>query len=458
LDIAQRDREIADVERQNAEARVDFLAARVDIVVDRRLNENLYYALAERFEQLAEEHVALAVRRAYLYERAVAFFLGQPDIAEIRFEYRDASGELLTAPSQLRADLLRVRDRFTEAEVKQDDFKAEFSLRADYPLEFARFQQGEPLEFALSLYQLEKRFPGTYQVRIIDVRIEIRGSLPAIGFDGTLTHMGRFLLRDRPSTLSPDVQRLVPTDDELAAAIARQREGGESQAAVGGVIPYALDPDTAQINPAESTLADGSQEITLGLFEGFGPTGLWQLDLGPGNRSMISDIRLHLNLRTAETDVFALQDKIVDLVAGYEAELTGGDELDRVMAIGLRSRFPDAFDDLAGGTATITLREEDFDRSDVRVKSLLLQALDADGLGIGGLQLEISRPGTSFTRNRTTGPDGFSEDLSTGEIEVTSTADRLPGPGAWQVRLPDLSAFAGLGELRLFFIYTFGGS
>ena len=453
-EIAEREQTIARLEEEIAKDRRDFVQNRFDTTGGRRLNKELYYELARRFEQLAELHLDAAVRFAFLYERAVAFFLGQPGLEVITgFDYRDPNGELFTAAGDLGADVDRITEQFGTA--KEDVFFETFSLRSEYPIEFGRFLQTGVMEFAISLYQLDKRRPGTHQVRIVEVKAEIRGLVPPTGFSGDLTHMGRFLLRDRQSTLDPGTVRLIPTDEELAAAFQRQEQEGTAQAAVGGVIPYALDPDTIQLNT--ETLAGGtdeSQEFLLRLFEGYGPTGLWRLELRDVNLAFISDIFLRFTLKTVETDIFELKEKVETLVARYEEELAGGDVLDRIHVVALRQRFPDAFDGLATGTAAFPLREEDFDEAGASVKTVVAQALDPEGAGVGGVGLEISKPGTGFVVARVTGPDGFSEDFDAGFPPVEPPGNRPPAAGTWQIRLTDPAQSGALGELRLFFVYA----
>ena len=105
------------------------------------------------------------------------------------------------------------------------------------------------MDFVYSLYQLSKRRPATHQCRLREVGVEVVGLLPATGFSGTLTHHGRFLVRDKAATLlDPNATRLIPTDEQLAQALEEQRRQGLPVAAVGGVLYYDLEPDSKELS------------------------------------------------------------------------------------------------------------------------------------------------------------------------------------------------------------------
>src|SRR4029077_1809306 len=76
-----------------AAKRVQFLQYKLAFGAG-RFDENLYYALATFYEGLTERQLEAAIRYAYLYERAVAFFLGKPGMDPIRFDYRHSDGSL----------------------------------------------------------------------------------------------------------------------------------------------------------------------------------------------------------------------------------------------------------------------------------------------------------------------------------------------------------------------------
>jgi hypothetical protein len=469
--------------RGSPQSEVDIANKRVRFLEDKlvfgsgRLTKDLYYALAQLYEQLAERQVEAAIRYAYLYERALAFFLGKPGISHVQVDYRDvngaldfeegADGKLITAADRLNADVLLVTEEL--AAIDPDDVlrpftEPAFSLAREFPIEFSRFLQSPPgqtarMDFVISFHQLSRRRPDCHKLRIRRVVVRIPSIAASADFAGTLTHWGRFLVRDKDSTLDPATQRLLPTPAQVEEALRTQEQQGTAQAAIGGVIPYALAPQAVPFG-VPSEVSGSFTSFTLGAFEGYGPAGLWQLELRNVRVANFSDITLIFDLEAA-TDTVALEAKVEPLIAAYEQELAdavaGGETLDRIKVFSLRRQFRDTFDALETGTGTVTLavqdfNDQDFDGQGAKVRTVIAQALDANGEAVDGVQLEITKPGTSFVVARTTGADGLSEDFGQGQPPIQPPGNRPQGAGTWQVVLPQSAQFSRLGDLVLFFV------
>ena len=142
-------------------------------------------------------------------------------------------------------------------------------------------------------------------------------------------------------------------------------------------------------------------EVTLDLFEGIGPTGLWHLEIREHGKLAISDILLHFAIVSRESDPFLLEPKVEELIRAYEKELAEGDLLDQISAFSLRQNFPDTFFGLQTGPADLRLTEENFPDglTNLQFKMVIAQALDQTGKGVPGIALEISRPRLDSTRS-----------------------------------------------------------
>jgi hypothetical protein len=480
--IANLEAEIAQSEVEIARRRVEFLEAKLAFG-NGRLDKDLYYALAQLYEQLAERQVEAAIRTAYLFERAMAFFLGKPDIDHIQLDYRsgdgtlefglDADGRLITAADRLNEDVLLVQGELAnidEDDVRRPFTEPPFSLAREFPIEFSRFVQTPPgetarMDFVVSFHQLSKRRPDCHQVRINRVLVRIPSIAASSNFAGTLTHWGRFLVRDKDSTLDPAVEpatmRLVPTPSQIDEALLQQQQG-TAQAAIGGVLPYALAVQAVPFG-APSDVTSQFTEFTLGAFEGYGPAGTWQLELRNVNVRNMPDITLTFDLE-ASTDASDLEARVEPLIAAYEQELADefvdGETLDRMHVISLRRQFPSDFEELATGAATFELSAgdfsgPDFDGEEARVRTVVAQALDSDGAGIEGVGLQIAKPGTDLALARTTVSGGFSEDLSAGRPPIQPPESRPAGVGTWEARLTEQGQFDALEDLVLFFVCDF---
>ena len=321
------------------------------------------------------------------------------------------------------------------------------------------------MDFVISFHQLSKRRPDCHQVRIIRVVVRIPSVAASANFAGTLTHWGRSWSGTRPPPCTTrEAVRLIPTPAQVEQALREQRETARRRPRSAGSCPYALAPQPVPFG-APSDVTSQFTEFTLGAFEGYGPAGAWQLELRNVNVRNISDIDPHLRSGGGGRRDRA-GGRVEPLVAAYEQELADqfvdGETLDRMTVLSLRRQFRDAFEALEDGTGTFELRREHFDDAGLRrggrarVRTVIAQALDADGAGRrrGSTGDHQGRaPASCWTGPPA--PDGFSEDLSQGRPPIQPPENRPPGPGTWQVRLPDPTQCAALDDLVLFFVCDF---
>jgi hypothetical protein len=460
-EITDNQTAIAELQQRMSADRLAHLERKASLLADKRMNAEFLFERSAIRERRAERQLDVAIFLAYLYERALGFFLGKPDVKHIRFDYRDTEPGIVAAAEALKESFEHMQfvEQAALGQEQFGDFAEPLSLVEHYPLQFQRFLESETgrMDFVYSLYQLSKVRPQTHQCRLYDVAVEVKGLVPEGGLRGTLSHSGRFLVRDRGSTLDPATTRLVPTDEQIEQALAEQRTNGTAVAAVGGVLIYTLpEPDVLDLSQASPLLSPPPPTFTLSTFEGHAPTGLWSLQVDNHRSFQITDIVLHFGIINRQSDPDELRTKVLELVDAYEAELAEGGQLDRVNGFSVRNQFPDAFFALESGEATFTFNADMFrpDLTDLQLKAVVVQAVDAEGDGLGGIEVEIRRDEFAFTRRRVTGTGGFSEDLDA-PLEVLEPADRFPVLGEWQLALPQGGQFAQLGDLRVFVMYTY---
>jgi hypothetical protein len=310
------------------------------------------------------------------------------------------------------------------------------------------------MELVISVYEMEKLLHGRHNIRVRRIGVEVDGLLSPAGFVGTLTHRGATLVRDRDATLQPPATRLSPTEAELRAALGELEGGKADRVAVQGLVPFVLDQSPLSISSEqEPPPIGGDQAFDLLPIEGYGLAGAWRLDVPDTDLRNVADVRLMFVVSVPQASE-ALDDHVVALIGAYEQELADGRALDGILAVSLRQRFPDAFDALATDGATFPLGDEDFPAADgLRIKSVVAQAVDADGAGLAGVGLEIAHD-PAPTLVRTTGPEGFTEDLGA-DLPELPEPDRTAPTGTWRLRLADPSRFADIGDLTLFVVYLF---
>jgi hypothetical protein len=466
LHIAESEVRSAALEVLMAESRKRFLDEQKKFLTDgAELNQEVYYALAREYERLTEAHMEGAIKYAFFAERRAAFERGAPILSPVRLEYLTPVaddlghvGGLLIAPDDLESDLNALNEAFQRAGQDVTEHDLRISLLSDYPIEFSAFKQSGRLSFKISLYDLERFKPGYSDQRIKDLRITLDGlATPRVNLNGVLRHSGTFIVRDRAS--AENAERLLPTPEELDAALAMFQQGRTSTITTKGITFW-------QVDPHEKSLTTLQDDPDIEEFRDYGFTGVWELEILPSENPgldlhQINDIIIEINGR-ANQGTSTFRAHIRELVKQYEKEQqpAGQDEArDRTTALSMRSTelFRDAFDDfLVTGAMTFQIQAATFPDNQIRnaqVKTVLFQAINNEGKGVEGVQLRVSKEGTAVTFDRTTLADGFSENLNT-DLPVLEPVRRFALEGRWHCDAADPTRLARVNDLIMFFIYA----
>jgi hypothetical protein len=303
-------------------------------------------------------------------------------------------------------------------------------------------------------------------MRIVDLGVHVVGSVPATGYTGTLVHHGTSYVRDAQGTLAAD--RLIPTDEELADAIANIGGSAAQGLMVGGVIPLVLDGDGIELslNNEYNPLAKPEDVVLpVTLFQGYSPAAAWTIDIRGLSANQIADVYLRWTVVHEETDPDVLKPHVEELIARYEQDLTNGEHLDKLVSLSLgANQESDLWTDLEN-TAQTTFA---FDPGlfpttirDLKVKAVVARALAKHGSSGEGIGLVITKPDASFDSGElTTLADGFTASLGDAQgkgstVTVLDAASRFPLLGEWQVQLSDPTQFARLDDLQLFVMYEY---
>ena len=275
-EIGRNQEVIVGLEHDMSRQRLAYYAEKLAFLTGKGLNADLLYLLADINERRAERQLEAAIFLAYLYERSLAFFLGEPNIRFIAFDYRDRPGDILDAAKALREDFQRVLQQRDQAdEAKFDAFEQAVSLRESLPARVRPVLADRPPDLRVLTLRAQQAPPRDAPVSAPRGGGGGQGAGAGDRFSGTLTHRGRFLVRDRTATLTdPAATRLVPTAAQLAAALDEQRRQGLPVAAVGGVLVYDLDPDTKELSQDTQFVSHTPpDQTTLHVFEGTARTG-----------------------------------------------------------------------------------------------------------------------------------------------------------------------------------------
>lgn len=453
---AEREEEIAGLEKDIIATTLEFMESRIEAIQNRDLNPGVYYAAAGAYRTLAEVHLDAAMQWAFLFERAVAFLRLDPSVTGlIGSDYLNKFG-VLAAAGELGLDLQKVIARnvpLTRFQFLTEDY----SVKTMFPIEFKMLQLEGSMSFTIPLPTLDRLRPGVHRMRIKRVGIKLPGGVtPPSGFGGRIIHQGTFLVRDEATTPEPGHGRLIPTDEALAEAFAALEAGGVQGTPIAGVIPFCAAEGRFEISAVEHEfdLNDASPGALFPI-EGYGPAGSWRLELERIDMRLVSDLLLRVTYVIPESDG-GLARRVKGLLADYERELLAGDAIDLITPVSLREDFPRLLNDLRSGQTTLSLARDRFPTGiiDLKLKTVIALAIDSQKKGLAGLRLEISR-GDAVHLFRTTRADGFSENLAEEIPVIKPRATRPPVEGDYTLRLPEPSQSSELSDLVLFFMYEF---
>lgn len=405
----------------------------------------------------------------YLAERALAFESGRSNLQFVKFDYELSVIKGLLAGDFLKQDLVMMENDRVLALKQRNHVKHVISLRDNYPIEFAQFLETGIMDFATSPYEFDKAYPGTYQRRLKRVEIAIQGLVGPEGFKGSLTNLGSFVVRSKDRTLGTS----QASQGVLIAVFTMPK-------LMFGVDAYSLPPARLVLSSydirRDQLIFPPETEIRE-VFEGFGPSGLWRLEIPKNINDVdyrtIADVKLVLYFdahyhQDLEKKMVGYYDTVKNvwvkgLIQDYEEEKAKGKQLDRIAMFSLRQHFPDEFFGFTGffgstdGEVSFELLDGDFPlyMTDKKVKKVIVRAVHRDGRGLDNINMEIKKLTNTthqFQLQKTTLPDGYTEDLKTSAISVLGPSERVPIVGTWSIKLAD---FSEVHDLLVFFMYEY---
>ncbi|HEX5728788.1 hypothetical protein [Microbacterium sp.] len=409
---AQAGLPIADAQRDAANARAQAASYQAHAANQRRamvadalnafddevFTPELWTRMAGIVRDISRAYQYWAIAGAKLMERAYNFETDSA-LSVIRPEYSvPATGDLLGSDLLLR-DIDSFTYHFISAVAKKESpAKEVLSLRNEYPFAFRDFLTTGTLSFDTSLYDFDRRHPGTYGQRLEAIEVEIVGLLPAGGVRGTLRGGG--------------------------ISYYRTEDGGQ-RTRVHGVDTMVLSDYTLR-GDAYVFRADVSR---LGLFEGHGIATSWELTLPPGSNNLdyrlISDVQLVLYYSTRHSD--DLRNAIL------AAPLRPGEDI-HVRDFALRYDVPEAwFGMLQTGTLAWRMSADSFPRNETQLETAALALVleGAEGVDLSGIDVTIDLPGEDPVTLTTDAAGSISADA--GNALADAMGDKVLGD--WRITI-----------------------
>ena len=369
-----------------------------------RFTPDVWHALGERMNQLAQRYLGMALdvakrmQRAYNFENDVKRAIIKPD-------YTSSAVHGMLAADILMADVQSFTyDLITSTTPKSQPIRQTISLSSRYPFLFeSQFRTTGRMEFSTSIEDFDMVYPGTYAGRIEHIEVEVDGIIPARGLSGTLTNTGI-------SHYRVPVAAWLPNTSGLKHRI-QQRE-------TLVLSDYDLRGDAIVIDQ------DRRQRR---IFEGAGVASSWTLDIPPAINQIdfasIVDVRLTVTYR-ARFDS-GIKTKVLTELANRAALH------ERQRPVQLRWLFPDAFFSFYNsGVLDFQLDRSDFPayETDPQIIGLSLLVVTTPAARRQGVKLRLTAPGKA----EVSGTSNAAGIIAGGSLSGAVGGNAL---GAYQVKL-----------------------
>jgi hypothetical protein len=202
LNVAIAERDVAALQTNQAREYVAFLMAET-------LNSDAYLYLMGLAKEILETYIHHANRMAWLAERALEHETRQAyDLIAIDYTTQDELTDM-TRAQQITAGLESLRSQYVAGQTSRlQEVKWTISLSELDPIAWQDLRETGTCTFVLRQRVLDMFFPGLYQHRLKDVRVEIVGLVPPDGVRGVLTNPGVSWIRvpNEQSFLSDQVE------------------------------------------------------------------------------------------------------------------------------------------------------------------------------------------------------------------------------------------------------------
>jgi hypothetical protein len=334
---------VAGLQRQAVLLRHEFALQNLEFLRRRVLSAEQWYRLAAAIRSVSEAYLRYSVELAFLAEQAYEFEADKR-LNVIRFDY-DLSevGNFLAADFLLRDLDTLEQDLLVTQRQRQQQVRYVLSMAREFPEALQEIRERGKTTFSLRLEQIEKRFPGLYNVRIGAVDVLPVALLDSTRFSLELTHLGTSQVRlhaqpdTPPGTPSPSPLNTNELPIPTGGWLAELQEMWPIKLRVTGPETVVFSGLTRQDANTALPFATASQRNA---FEGRGLAGDWQIDMSARDNQVVPESLADLLLTFT--------------VSGYhDASLRAAIDAASPQTIALTSHlsarqvFPDAFYDFS---------------------------------------------------------------------------------------------------------------
>ena len=416
--VAQQRVAVAQLQSKQAQENREFLDLR-------EFSARHWYDLALVMKGLSTDYLDMATSVAWLMQRAYLAETSR-DLHKIRLDYRNAgAGDLLGADVLLRDIDFFTVDYLTSTRSKKAPIKIAFSLGEIFPSALRALRETGIAEFATTLEQIDRLYPGFYLHKVRSVEVQFVGVSSGGGVHGTLRNIGVSHFRSSDGGVT---QLVYPAD----------------------VMPLSLYDAR---NDALVLRADPQQ---LRLFENNGAATMWRLELPLGTNDVDLGALLDVSL-IVSLDAFF--DGTLETTVKATLPTTGSAS----RSTSLRLQAPDELFFLrTQGSGSLVVAAADLPRTQKNVArtSFTLRLVGEPGV-IGARTVRLTPASTGTELVVTTDADGLVQGAPVASLLGAGVADSF----AIEIRAADnptlpvgpggIPVLSGLTDVSVYQSYSF---
>jgi hypothetical protein len=288
LDAVQAGLLVATMQRQAALLRHEFAIQNLAFLRNRTLNAELWYRLSGAIRSVADTYLRYGIEMAFLAEQAYEFEADKR-LDVIRFDY-DVSdlGDMLAGDFLLRDLNTLEQDLIVGQKLRQQQVKYVLSLAREFPEALQELRDKGVMTFTLRLEQLERRFPGLFNLRISSVEVLPVALMDATRFSLELTYLGSGQVRLKTKAGTP-----APTTPPPPPPPANTGEWLVGVDTDWAVRPRIMGPETAIFSGLSQQSLGGTAAFFAahqrGAFEGLPGASSWRIDLSMKENRVVPD-------------------------------------------------------------------------------------------------------------------------------------------------------------------------
>jgi hypothetical protein len=279
LAVARGGLMVAGMQRAAAVLRHEYALQNLSFLRNRTLNAEMWFRLSAAIRGVADTYLRYGIEMAFLAEQAYEFEADKR-INVIRFDY-DVSdlGDMLAGDFLLRDLDTLEQDLIVGQKIRQQQVRYVLSLSREFPEALQELRDNGAMTFSLRLEQLERRFPGLFNLRISSVDVLPVALMDSTRFSLELTHLGSGQVRLHTEPTTSD--ELLGTDwlsgveDDWSI---RLRTTPPETAIFSGL--------TRQDIAASGSFFAANQR---GAFEGLAGASAWRVDLSMKENRIVPD-------------------------------------------------------------------------------------------------------------------------------------------------------------------------